>query len=264
MGPVAPGTLIRWTSQGLPEDEPPQVLPPLFQVLPCPDNDGHYVMKTIARSLPSGGLQVPGRPWRVPCNAAAMQRRALLWERARGLRVCYQPGQACAGAAAPGYHAPMVNTRQVTDRRTLHFASLEGILRDVEALGAKGPPRATGNWTPGQVLQHVAKGIGYATDGFPGPKAAWPVRVMGRLIRKRTLTKPTQPGFTLPRSFRFLLPDEPVAWEDGVKALRGVIARAASRRMTHPSPVFGALSHEQWVQFHCRHAELHLSFLHPA
>jgi hypothetical protein len=159
---------------------------------------------------------------------------------------------------------PVVNTRQVTDRRSLHFTSLEEVLRDVEALGARGAPRAAGNWTPGQVVQHVAKGIGFATDGFPRPRASWPLRVLGRVIRNRTLTKPTQPGLNLPPSFRFLLPDEPaVAWDEGVRMLRGAIGRASAQRMTHPSPVFGALSHEQWVQFHCRHAELHLSFLHP-
>jgi hypothetical protein len=33
--------------------------------------------------------------------------------------------------------------------------------------------------------------------------------------------------------------------------------------MTATSPVLGRLSHEQWVQFHCRHAEMHFSFMHP-
>ena len=46
--------------------------------------------------------------------------------------------------------------------------------------------------------------------------------------------------------------------------LGAAIERAGSQRMKHPSPVLGKLSHEQWEQLHCRHAELHLSFLHPA
>jgi len=27
--------------------------------------------------------------------------------------------------------------------------------------------------------------------------------------------------------------------------------------------MFGRYSHEEWNQFHCRHAELHLSFVQP-
>ena len=30
-----------------------------------------------------------------------------------------------------------------------------------------------------------------------------------------------------------------------------------------PNPVFGPLTHEQWIQLNLRHAELHLGFLVP-
>ena len=33
-------------------------------------------------------------------------------------------------------------------------------------------------------------------------------------------------------------------------------------RMSKPSPVFGPMTHEEWEQLHCRHAELHFSFIH--
>jgi hypothetical protein len=29
----------------------------------------------------------------------------------------------------------------------------------------------------------------------------------------------------------------------------------------HPSPFFGTLTNEEWDALHCRHAELHLSFI---
>lgn len=34
-------------------------------------------------------------------------------------------------------------------------------------------------------------------------------------------------------------------------------------RFTQASPIFGKLSHEQWVNLHLKHAELHLGFLDP-
>jgi hypothetical protein len=157
----------------------------------------------------------------------------------------------------------MVNTRRVTDRRTLHFSSLDGVLEEVDRLSSGNPPRASGNWTAGQVVEHVAKMIRFSTDGFPVPRAPLPIRLFGRLIRSRVLTRPTRAGFTPPRMFRFMLPDEGVTWPDAVDHLRTAIKRARSNRMKQASPVFGRLTHEQWEEFHCRHAELHLSFLHP-
>ena len=34
-------------------------------------------------------------------------------------------------------------------------------------------------------------------------------------------------------------------------------------RMEAPSPIFGPLTHAEWMALQCRHSELHLSFLHP-
>ena len=158
----------------------------------------------------------------------------------------------------------MINTRKVTDRRLLHFSTMNEILEDVEYLAAGDPPRAAGNWTPAQVVDHVAKIIRFAVDGFPMPKAALPIRILGRLLRQRALTRPMQPGFRLPKKFQFMAPDPGVTWDDAVDRLRAAIERAGSQRMKHPSPVLGKLAHEQWELLHCRHAELHLSFLHPA
>ena len=70
-----------------------------------------------------------------------------------------------------------------------------------------------------------------------------------------------RPGFKLPRRFAFLQPEPAVSWGQAVDDLRAAVDRAETHRMTHPSPVFGRLSHEQWVRLHCRHAEMHFGFL---
>ncbi len=57
------------------------------------------------------------------------------------------------------------------------------------------------------------------------------------------------------------MPPADVTWEDAVEHLRTIISRAKDEGMTGRSPVFGQLTHDEWVQMHCRHAELHFSFL---
>ncbi len=158
----------------------------------------------------------------------------------------------------------MKPTRQITDRRELHFSSMGDILDDVEYLAAGDPPRTAGNWTSAQIVAHVGRVIDYSIEGFPTPKAALPLRFVCWLLRRIVLTRPMQPGVKLPRNFAALIPDHGTTWEDAVDGFRAVYTKLATRRMTHPSPVFGRMSHEQWEQLHCRHAEMHFSFMHPA
>ena len=83
-------------------------------------------------------------------------------------------------------------------------------------------------------------------------------------VRKRMLVAPMKPGVNLPRKFSFLVPESRTTWDEAVDRFRAVLTKLDTTRMTHRSPVLGKLSHEQWVQLHCRHAEMHFSFMHPA
>lgn len=157
----------------------------------------------------------------------------------------------------------MVKTSKVTDRRELHFSAMQDIQADVEYLDSGDPPRTSGNWTAGQIVQHVSRFIGFSIDGFPEARLALPLRVLGRLLRGRVLVNPLRSGFRFPRRFEFLAPTPGITWEDAVAGFRETMARLATEKMTATSPVLGRLSHEQWVQFHCRHAEMHFSFMHP-
>ena len=155
-------------------------------------------------------------------------------------------------------------TRQTPDRRELHFSSMADIVEDVEYLAAGDPPRSAGNWTSAQIVEHVGRIIDASIEGFPTPKAALPLRFIAWLFRRIVLTRPMQPGIKLPPKFEALLPDHGIIWDDAVDRFRAVHNKLATRQMTQPSPVFGRLSHQQWEQLHCRHAEMHFSFMHPA
>lgn len=155
-----------------------------------------------------------------------------------------------------------VKTRKVAGRRSLHFDTLSDILREVESLDGSAHT-AMGNWTPAQIVQHLTKVIRMALDGIEY-RAPWPIPIIMRLFKKSMLSKPMKPGFNLPGRFRVLEPDEDVNWEDAVAALRTVIGEIKNgRRIDKPSPLFGPMRHEEWVDLHCRHAELHLSFIAP-
>ena len=154
----------------------------------------------------------------------------------------------------------MIDTKKVTDRRRLSFTSLDDIQADVEALDGAAV-RTTGNWTAAQIVQHVTDVITLSVDGF-GFKMAWPLRVLGRLFRSRALTKPMRPGFRVPAAMRARLPSDQLAFEQAVASLRQAIGRTSSDRMTKASPFLGAMTHQDWVNLHCRHAEMHFSFMH--
>ena len=157
----------------------------------------------------------------------------------------------------------MIETKKVTDRRTLSFQSLDDILADAEAIdGAQ--IRTTGNWSAAQIVDHVASLIGFSIDGFPA-RAPLLLRIIGRMLKKRALRGGLDAGFKFPASFAFLAPAADVTWEDAMKRLRTEVGRARDAgRMTRPSPILGRMSHNDWVRLHCRHAELHFSFMHPA
>lgn len=138
---------------------------------------------------------------------------------------------------------------------------MNDLLADIDALDRRGEVQSTGNWTAAQNVEHVARFIDISVDGTD-LKASLILRLLGPMVKKSVLAKPMKPGFKLPSKLaaRFVPPAD-VTWEDAVNHLRTIIGRAQKERMSGRSPVFGQLTHEEWVQLHCRHAELHFSFL---
>lgn len=52
-------------------------------------------------------------------------------------------------------------------------------------------------------------------------------------------------------------------FEEGLARLRKALDRLEKNPPTTPNPLFGHMPHEEWLLLHIRHAELHLSFVHP-
>jgi hypothetical protein len=155
-----------------------------------------------------------------------------------------------------------IDTAKVEGRRTLKFQSLDDILAELDRLN-QGQVKTLGNWSSGKILMHLTVPMVWCLDGAP-LKGAWYIRVMGWLIRNRFLRNAMPAGFKLSGEFAAkLIPQGDVSWEEGLQTIRAAIARMKAEPQRHPSPFLGELTHEQWDQLHCRHCELHLSFLVP-
>ena len=153
----------------------------------------------------------------------------------------------------------MKNTKQVTGRRAVRFGSLDEMLADAEGL-ASGPIQTLGNWSPGQIFEHLARAFTLPLDGVVLPIPFY-VRWGAKLMLGRFLRHGLPAGLALTgKSAEALVPNATMT-EAGLAALRDAIARWQVKTAVPYHSVFGTVTDEQFTQIHLRHAELHLSFL---
>lgn len=157
----------------------------------------------------------------------------------------------------------MARTR---DWQPASFRTLDELRAELDAVeGAEraGTLRATGGWSPGQILEHCGKLMRFSFDGFGEACAPWILRVVGSTLFKPRLGKgQMKPGIKLPKSAAVLLPRDSVPFDEGMGLIRSQLARvAAGETMTEDSPVLGKMTHEQWVLLHLDHCRMHMGFL---
>lgn len=154
--------------------------------------------------------------------------------------------------------------RKGKEFRDLRFGRLADLVADIESF--EGKVRTSGNWTPAQNVTHVALIIKFSIDGFEVPNAPLLIRGFAKMARYMILNKPMWRGIKIPRKFKAIIPPESITWEEAVAGLKKTVDRVdqGGERMKHRSPVLGFLEHEEWIQLHCRHAELHFGYLHAA
>lgn len=156
---------------------------------------------------------------------------------------------------------PPLDTTKVEGRRKVRYASYDDLVADAERLAA-GEVRTLGNWSYGQVLDHLARSIHAMIDG-PGFKMSMPMRfVMRLLMMKKMVHQELSPGFKFPANVaaRFCPPDD-AAVEPSLEALRQAIARVKSTDQRALHPAFGTIKTSEWDQFQLRHCEMHMSFV---
>ena len=150
------------------------------------------------------------------------------------------------------------------DRRQLRFDSIDAALAEAERLAAAdrdGRLKRCGNWTLGQALGHLATWANFAFDGYPDAvRAPLPVRLILRLMRNKILNGGMMTGVRIGKLPGGTLGIDVHSTDEGLSRYRAAMERLRASAPTITNPVFGPLTHEQWIQLNLRHAELHLSF----
>jgi len=119
-----------------------------------------------------------------------------------------------------------------------------------------------GDWSLGQVFRHLAIAFNGSIDGFAF-RLTWPEILFVRVfIKKRLLAEGIRPGHGFSRRWDSVRPGE-TSVSEGIAILRMAVVRFATETKRSPHPAIGALSPDEWYQFHLRHAELHMSFAVP-
>ncbi|MEK6249233.1 MAG: DUF1569 domain-containing protein [Planctomycetales bacterium] len=156
-----------------------------------------------------------------------------------------------------------INTKKATGRRTVRYESYDELLADAQRLaGTK--VHTVGNWSYGQILDHLSKACHGMIDGMDF-KIPAPARLMMRLLmKKKMLTQQIPPGFQIPSSVKAAVePVESISVEKALASFSVAIERckAESKRSLHPA--FGNMTCEEWDLFQLRHCEMHMSFVVP-
>jgi hypothetical protein len=164
-------------------------------------------------------------------------------------------------ASAP--HTP-IDTGKVANRRRLRFGSIDEVLGDVGALVAAervGNLERLGNWTLGQALGHLSTWINFGYDGYP-PSLNPPffIKWIIKARKRRYIHEGMPSGVKIPRIAGGTVGTDVFSTDDGVHRFRHAMERLRAAPPAGPNIIFGPLTHEEWIQLHLRHAELHLSF----
>ncbi len=161
--------------------------------------------------------------------------------------------------------ATPVDTGKVVGRRKLKFDSIDQALAEVDRLveaERAGRLGHVGNWTLGQTLGHLASWAEYAYAGIP-MKTPLVIKWILRLGKQKFIHEPMRAGVKIPGVKGGTLATEPVPLDEANGRIHSALARLKSEAPTLVHPIFGTLTHDEWIAINLRHAELHLGFHVP-
>jgi len=158
-----------------------------------------------------------------------------------------------------------VKTKTVTGRRDVSLKSYDDLLAEVDRLTSGGETKMLGNWTLGQIFEHVANSLNACLAGFTFKAPFFMRLIAGTFMKKKFIYGGIPAGFQIPKSGAGqFTPDPGISTEQAAAELRQAIQRVKSATPQQKHPIFGALTRDQWENFNLRHAETHLSFAIPS
>jgi hypothetical protein len=152
------------------------------------------------------------------------------------------------------------------EHRTLRFQSIDEVLAEIDRIVAAekaGKLRHTGNWTAGQIFNHLATWMNYSYEGFPKQAhPPWFVRLILKMKAKKYLRDGMPRAVKIPGIKEGTLATEPTSTQEGTAKLKAALHRLKNREpVKFDSPAFGRMSDETREQFQLRHAEGHFGYL---
>ncbi len=154
-----------------------------------------------------------------------------------------------------------VDTGKLSNRREVHYTSLQDVLNDADRL-TRGKFKTLGNWSAGQIFMHLAKSFSDSIDGS-AMRLPWFYKLIGPLLKNKLIRGPMAPGVKLPESAARATVPGPTSTEEGLAALRSAIGRLETESKRARSPFLGAMTRDEWNRLHLNHSALHMSFLVP-
>lgn len=149
--------------------------------------------------------------------------------------------------------------------RELRFSSVDDCIAEldrIESAHQAGTLTTTGNWTPGQILSHLAAWIEYGYDGFPLKAPPFFVRWILKFLMKGALRKGVmKPGVKIPGVEGGTIGQEDMETGAALDRYRAALARLQSEPAIHNSPAFGKVPDEVRLKMNLMHAQLHLGFM---
>lgn len=148
----------------------------------------------------------------------------------------------------------------MAERRTLTFATLDRVMPDVDHL-LEGH-ETLGNWSLGQICNHLATVIAGSVDGFPF-HAPWIYRKTLGAVQRRRVFKHAAMATGIPLPLEFC-PKPGLDARAEAEALRATLRYYAGYQeplVMHP--FFGELTRDDWNRLHTIHCAHHLSFALP-
>lgn len=122
--------------------------------------------------------------------------------------------------------------------------------------------RTYGNWTAGQIYFHLAAALEGSIDGLP-PGYSRLARIFVRPFRSFVTKICFPPWLPIPKAISYKLapPANVDCAEQYERLLRALDRFQLHEGMLAPHPVLGPLTRSEWIGFHLRHAQHHLSFV---
>ncbi len=147
-----------------------------------------------------------------------------------------------------------------TERRAIQFDHIDEIMPEVDRLLAG--HRTLGNWSLGQICNHLAASFRHTIEGYHG-RLPWVVRrtfgpfAFGWISRTGTLPA----GVKAPAEVGPLPGLDDRAEAEALRASIRIFNEYVGPIPEHP--VFGRVSKDQLARLHCIHSAHHLSFVLP-